>query len=53
VPEVAAIQAVPSRWVNTLDEVLAIRAARAEAQQMQQAIEAAPAMAGLVKSGAA
>jgi hypothetical protein len=52
VPEVADIQAVPQRWLRARDEVDDLREARAQQAQAQQMIDAAPAMAGLMKAGA-
>lgn len=49
-PELADIMAVPARWVNDLQQVAALRAQRSQASQDQQMIEAAPAVAGLVKA---
>jgi hypothetical protein len=49
-PDLADISAVPSKWMRGLDGVLKVREARAQAGQMQQAVEAAPAMAGLMKA---
>lgn len=51
-PELADIRAVPLRWVRTMDAVLAAREGRQMAQSTQQLIDAAPAVAGLVKAGA-
>lgn len=50
VPEVADINGTPLRWMRSLDEVKAIREGRAQAQQQQQAVEAAPALAGMAKT---
>lgn len=49
-PELLDIQAVPMRWVRSIEQVQAKRAERAQARQAQQAIEAAPAAAGLMKA---
>jgi hypothetical protein len=49
-PELAEINAVPFRWVATLEQVQARRDGRNQAQRTQQLIEAAPAAAGLVKA---
>lgn len=49
-PALADISAVPSSWVRDAAAVAEVRAARAEQAQMQQAIEAAPAVAGLAKA---
>jgi hypothetical protein len=49
-PEVAEIQGMPSRWLNSMESVQALREQQAQAQQQQQAIEAAPAAAGMLKA---
>jgi len=49
-PELADINAVPIRWVRTVEAVLARRQGRSQAQATQQLIDAAPAVAGLVKA---
>jgi hypothetical protein len=49
-PDLADIQAVPARWVNDIDQVMAIRGDRQQQQQAQQAVEAAPALAGAAKA---
>ncbi len=51
-PEIAEIYGTPSQWINTQQDVDKMKMARAKAQEKQQAIEAAPAMAGLMKAGA-
>lgn len=51
-PDILYIQAVPTKWQRSMDEVNELRAQRSEAQQTQQAIDAAPAMAAMMKSGA-
>jgi hypothetical protein len=51
--EIADIQAVPERWLNSMEQVEAIRAGRAQQQQMQTMIQAAPGAAAIVKAGAA
>lgn len=53
VPEIADIQAVPQRWLRSQEEVDSIREGRAQQAQTQTMIDAAPAVAGLVKAGAA
>lgn len=50
-PDILDINGAPVMWTATEDEVAAKRAARAEQAQAQQAIEAAPAIASVVKSG--
>ena len=49
-PELADISAVPFRWMRNMKGVEELRASRAQQQQMQTMIEAAPAAAGLVKA---
>ncbi len=48
-PELAEINAVPASWMRGGDEIQKIREGRAQAQQTQQMIEAAPAAAGVMK----
>lgn len=48
-PEVLHNQAVPVRWQNSMEDVLAIRKSEAEAAQQQQMIDAAPALASVAK----
>lgn len=50
VPDLAEISAVPAKWMRSLDGVMQVRAARAQAGQMQQMIDAAPAAAGVMKA---
>jgi hypothetical protein len=50
VPEVADIQAVPMRWMKTIDAVQAVRAGRKEQQDMQTAIQAGPSVAAMAKA---
>jgi hypothetical protein len=52
IPEVAEIQAVPARWMRSMDEVLKLRQGRAQQQQEQATIQAAPAAAAMVKAAA-
>lgn len=49
-PELAKINAMPVSWLNGPDEIAALREQRAEAQQTQQLIDAAPAAAGMMKA---
>lgn len=49
-PELADINAVPARWIATPDQVAAKRQGRQQAQAKQQLIDAAPAIAGIVKN---
>lgn len=48
-PELAEINAVPARWVASMDEVMAKRGQREQQQAVQTAIDAAPGVAGLAK----
>lgn len=52
IPEVGEIQAVPTRWMRAKRDVDAIRQGRAEQAQAQQAIQAAPGAAALMKANA-
>lgn len=52
IPELADTQAIPARWINGADVVAQKRAQRAEQQNAAMAVEAAPAVAGLMKAGA-
>lgn len=49
-PEILDIHGAPTAWTNSLDAVKALREQRAEQQQAQQMIEAAPALAGAAKA---
>ena len=49
-PQLAEINAVPASWMNSAQAVANLRKIRAEAQQTQQMIEAAPAAAGVMKA---
>lgn len=49
-PAVADLQGVPVDWMNSQDVVEQKRAARAEAAQAQQMVEAAPAMASVAST---
>jgi hypothetical protein len=49
-PELNWINAGPSRWIRAPEAIAAIRQQRAQQQQMQTAIEAAPAAAGVMKA---
>lgn len=48
--DLAHINAVPTSWMNAEDRVAALRQSRAQQQQMQQMVEAAPAAAGVMKA---
>lgn len=50
IPAIAEIQAVPPSWMNGMRDIQALRESRAQQQAQQQAIEAAPAAAGLMKA---
>lgn len=49
-PDLADINAMPIKWRRTVEDVDRIRQGRAQQQQQQQEIEAAPAVAGLMKN---
>lgn len=51
-PEVADIEAVPTKWMRSLKQVQQLRTGRAQQQKVQQQIEALPAAASLAKSAA-
>lgn len=51
-PELADINAVPVRWVSSMEKVQALREGRGKAQETQQLVDALPGIAGLVKAGA-
>lgn len=50
VPEMSQIQGVPERFMRSKEVVESIRASRAEQAQMQQAIQAGPAAAAMIKA---
>lgn len=50
IPEIADINATPARWIATPEQVAAKRQGRAQQQRTQQLIDAAPAIAGIVKN---
>jgi hypothetical protein len=52
IPEIAAIQAVPERWMADPDQIAAKRQTRAKAQQQQAQIQAMPAQAAMLKAQA-
>lgn len=52
VPEMADIQGVPARWMNSPAQIQRLRAGRAQNQQNQQVIQAAPAAAAMIKANA-
>jgi len=49
-PALAEIHAVPPKWIRDFKKILEIREGRAQQMQDQQAIEAAPAAAGVMKA---
>lgn len=49
-PELADIHAVPVKWRNTAEQVAQIREGRAQSQQQQEALNAAPAVSALLKN---
>lgn len=51
-PEIAAIQAVPERWMRDQSSMDQIRKGRAQAQQRQEQIQAMPAQAAMLKAQA-
>lgn len=51
-PELADINAVPSRWIADEEKVAAKRQGRQQQAAVQTAIDAGPAVAGLIKAGA-
>lgn len=50
VPEISEIQGVPARWMRAPEVVAQLRAGRQQQGQVQQAIQAAPAAAAMVKA---
>lgn len=50
IPELAAINAVPVRWMRTQDQIDELRAARQQQAETQQLIEAGPTIAALQKN---
>lgn len=50
IPEIANINAVPTRWVSSMEQVQQIRQQRQQAAQQQQAVEAAPAVSGVIQA---
>lgn len=49
-PAIAEIYGTPASWINSADDVDAMRHQRAQQQAVQTAIQAAPAVAGLAKA---
>lgn len=52
IPEIASIQGTPERWMRSMEQVQGIRQQRAQAQQDQQMIDAAPSVASIMKQTA-
>lgn len=52
IPEAADIMSIPGRWFHTDEEVQAAIKSDAQAKQVQQLADAAPALAGMAKAGA-
>jgi hypothetical protein len=50
VPDVARISGTPESWINSPQQVMMKKRAQAQAQQTQTAIQAAPAVAGVIKA---
>lgn len=50
VPQMAAIYGTPNSWINSKEDIAKIRQARQQQMQVQQAIQAAPAIAGVAKA---
>jgi hypothetical protein len=50
VPEVAEIQAVPERWMRAREEIAQMRAQRAQQQETNTAVDAAPGAAAMVNA---
>jgi hypothetical protein len=51
IPDLADAQAMPSSWMRSAKQVEEIRAGRQQQQATQQLIDAAPAMASMMKPG--
>lgn len=51
-PQIADINGTPAAWINTKDDIDAIRQSRSQQMQQQQMIQAAPAAAAMVKANA-
>ncbi len=52
-PDIARTQAVPERWLRSVESIAAMRQGRAQQMQQQQAAQTAPALAALAKAKAA
>lgn len=53
IPEMADIQGTPASWMASMDKIQARRQQRAQTQQMQMQIQAAPGAAAMMKAQAA
>jgi hypothetical protein len=53
IPAITQIQGAPVDWMNSIEQVQQIRQGRAEDQQKEQMIQAAPAAAAMIKADAA
>ena len=51
-PEIARINGTPDSWIRDMKEVQGMKAAHAQQMQQQQALQAAPAVAGVMKAHA-
>lgn len=51
IPEMSEIQGVPARWMRSAEDIAQIRQGRAQQQEAQQMIQAAPAAAAMMKAG--
>jgi hypothetical protein len=51
IPELADINAMPSRFINAPEVIQALREGRRQQQATQQLIDAAPSMAAMMKQG--
>lgn len=52
-PAIAEAYGVPASWMNSPEKVMQLRQMQSQAQQTQTAIQAAPAVAGMIKAQAA
>lgn len=50
IPDLSMMNATPARWLNTLENVQAIRQGRQQQQETQQMIEAGPSIAAISKN---
>lgn len=49
-PQMAAIYGTPNSWINTKEDIAKIRQSRQQQTQQQQLVQAAPAVAGVMKA---